>query len=251
MQKLLELVGKVASELHVANGMAISKKMLSMESVESFSHVKRELFPIGIQSIVDQLEVEMKKQGGLRPRELAYMLYGAFAGVQSLRREEVEIVWTGPSTSIVPVRHTEQVLCEIVDLATEYIVVVSYVLYNVNNFYKSIKRAISRGVKVVFLLESSVDHGGKVTIDSISDVKKTLPDSTVYCWDKRDSTHSSVHAKCVVSDNKCAFITSANLTSAAMEHNMELGILVRGGALPQNLNDHFSQLINLGIVTEV
>ena len=40
------------------------------------------------------------------------------------------------------------------------------------------------------------------------------------------------HRHTVTMDGRLAFVTSANLTSVAMERNMELGVLLRGGAVP-------------------
>jgi phosphatidylserine/phosphatidylglycerophosphate/cardiolipin synthase-like enzyme len=37
---------------------------------------------------------------------------------------------------------------------------------------------------------------------------------------------TSFHAKCVVVDDRIAFVTSANLTEAAQQRNIEAGILV-------------------------
>jgi phosphatidylserine/phosphatidylglycerophosphate/cardiolipin synthase-like enzyme len=51
-----------------------------------------------------------------------------------------------------------------------------------------------------------------------------------------------------VADGRLAFITSANLTKRAMEGNMEIGILVRGGALPDNLHRHLEMLVAMEII---
>lgn len=48
-----------------------------------------------------------------------------------------------------------------------------------------------------------------------------------------------------------AFITSANLTSAAMERNMELGVLVKGGELPFELHRHLEALISAKVIEKV
>lgn len=39
-------------------------------------------------------------------------------------------------------------------------------------------------------------------------------------------------------DDRLAFVTSAHLTECALDRNMELGLLVRGGAVPKLLADH-------------
>jgi phosphatidylserine/phosphatidylglycerophosphate/cardiolipin synthase-like enzyme len=48
-----------------------------------------------------------------------------------------------------------------------------------------------------------------------------------------------------------AFITSANLTNAAMEKNMELGVRLVGGAIPEQLRGHFEALIATKVISLV
>jgi phosphatidylserine/phosphatidylglycerophosphate/cardiolipin synthase-like enzyme len=47
------------------------------------------------------------------------------------------------------------------------------------------------------------------------------------------------------------FITSANLTTAALERNMELGMLIRGGPVPDKLRQHLAALATTKVITEV
>ena len=42
-----------------------------------------------------------------------------------------------------------------------------------------------------------------------------------------------MHAKAVIADRSVAFVTSANLTGSAMDHNLEVGVLMRGGTARQ------------------
>ena len=55
-----------------------------------------------------------------------------------------------------------------------------------------------------------------------------------------------MHAKCAIADGRIAFVTSANLTGAAMTENMELGLVVRGGDVPRRIAAHFNALIASG-----
>ena len=57
-----------------------------------------------------------------------------------------------------------------------------------------------------------------------------------------------LHAKAVVADDMTVFITSANLTEAAMERNIELGLLVRDRALAMTVSTHFRGLIERGLL---
>ena len=51
------------------------------------------------------------------------------------------------------------------------------------------------------------------------------------------------HAKAVVADEESVFVTSANLTAAAQDRNIELGLLVRNPTLAATTSIHFRTLI--------
>ena len=57
-----------------------------------------------------------------------------------------------------------------------------------------------------------------------------------------------LHAKAVVADEESVFITSANLTEAAQDRNIELGLLVRDRALAETTVIHFRTLIEKGLL---
>jgi len=63
--------------------------------------------------------------------------------------------------------------------------------------------------------------------------------------------HGTLHAKAVIADGNWALVTSVNLTGHALELNMELGLLVEGGAIPQRPAAPFAELIARGILREV
>jgi phosphatidylserine/phosphatidylglycerophosphate/cardiolipin synthase-like enzyme len=57
-----------------------------------------------------------------------------------------------------------------------------------------------------------------------------------------------LHAKAVVTDEEAVFITSANLTEAALDRNIELGVLIRDRALALTVSGYFQVLIDHGLV---
>ena len=59
---------------------------------------------------------------------------------------------------------------------------------------------------------------------------------------------TKVRAKDVVADDEAVFVTSANLTEAALDWNIEIGLLVRDRALAASLIGHFEGLIDLGML---
>ena len=59
-----------------------------------------------------------------------------------------------------------------------------------------------------------------------------------------DGPAGVLHAKAVVADGEVVFVTSANLTDAALDRNFELGILLRDRALATSVSSHFQGLID-------
>ena len=57
-----------------------------------------------------------------------------------------------------------------------------------------------------------------------------------------------LHAKALVVDDESVFVTSANLTEAALDRNIEVGLLVRDRALAASLSSHFQGLIDRGLL---
>ena len=55
-----------------------------------------------------------------------------------------------------------------------------------------------------------------------------------------------MHVKAAVADSRVAFLTSANLTEAALERNMELGVLIRGGGLAAAIERLVDTLVESG-----
>jgi phosphatidylserine/phosphatidylglycerophosphate/cardiolipin synthase-like enzyme len=55
-----------------------------------------------------------------------------------------------------------------------------------------------------------------------------------------------MHVKAAVADSQLVFLTSANLTEAALERNMELGVLIRGGSMPVAIDHLIDALVESG-----
>jgi len=254
MNDIWSVITEIATKLHPDTVEAIAFKIAKLASQEDFSKIKKSL-PVGLEKeMVASLEKAWNLSPEFKPLELAAALRGASATAKLLDNQEtIELVWTGPRTELIASRHTEQVLLEVVSSAKYRLFIVSFVTYDIDSVVKAVQKSIDMGVQVDILLESSKSHGGKVDIDSIKSFKKILPAANIYGWTNKSKTEwkGSVHAKCVVADDQLAFITSANLTGFAMEKNMELGVLVRGGNLPNRLDRHLNALITAGIIEKV
>ena len=81
--------------------------------------------------------------------------------------------------------------------------------------------------------------------------------ATVYYWPenqrRRDSGGKvgSLHVKCAIADGRWMFLSSANLTEYAFTINMELGLLMTGGTLPEQVERQFDRLIGTGVLATV
>jgi len=184
--------------------------------------------------------------------ELCGFARGAAAALDHKRsRSRTEFVWTGPRSSQVHPRRSEQVLLDLIDGATERLLIVSYVTLAASDIYDSLNAAIDRSVQVKILLESSTAFGGRLEEDQVSEMRRRVPLAQYYRWMDRvdEFLGGRVHAKVFVADRSRALITSANLTGNAMEKNMEAGIFVTGGRLPVVVAGHFDELIRNGVLS--
>lgn len=186
----------------------------------------------------------------LSGRSLALAVRVAADAVADTRGEQqVSVVWTGPASYEVPVRATSTVLTDVIAEARHELIVVSFAAYKVADVVQALRSATDRNVTVRLVLESVADSMGKLTHDAKL-AFDTLPDGVeFYVWpaERRVTPaggHAAMHAKCAVADGQIAFVTSANLTGAAMADNMELGLVVRGGDVPRRIAAHFNALIS-------
>jgi phosphatidylserine/phosphatidylglycerophosphate/cardiolipin synthase-like enzyme len=188
------------------------------------------------------------------PVELAGMLIGANAAYHHAKAEqEIELVWTGPSSKLIATRKTERALLQVIDSATSKLFITSFVAYNVSSIMKALENAAARGVMISMLLEASEKDGGGVSIDAIATMKTALPTACVFSWAEKGDGFSGgkVHAKVAVADECFCFISSANLTGHAMEKNMEAGVLIKGGATPRDLHRHLEALETTLVIRRV
>lgn len=178
------------------------------------------------------------------------LLAAAHAFRHAESRQKVELVWTGPTTELVPARRTEQALIQVINAAQQRLFITSYVAYDIELIARALKLAAERGVKIEFLMELSSAQGGKVSIDPIGNLKKIVPDAMFYVWKDKGAAfvNGSVHAKVAVADGEYCFITSANLTGYAMDQNMEAGVLISGDPLPEQLHRHLEALAMTGVI---
>ena len=181
----------------------------------------------------------------------------AAATAEVVRSEHsASLVWTGPQTEVAGLRSTRAVLASMVANATESLILVSFATYDVAELTTSLAEATARGVEVTLILESPDDPGGPLVFGSTHPFESLKTTAKIYRWphEAREvffAANPRLHAKCVIADRSSALITSANLTSAGINDNIELGVLIEAGALPARLTRHLDLLIEQGTLEPV
>jgi len=247
MKALAGVISQIAAGLHPERAMSLSQALIKSTSEDTTRSVRSILSPVVAAPLLEQLLTQLSVNLGISARDVGIMLTAAAAASKQEANiaSSVELVWTGPDSALVPIRQTAQVLTALIDEAKTRLFIVSFVAYRLGPVIEALQRAVARGVRLSILLEQFSDRGGSVSTDSMKTLKNNVPQAVIYEWNKELQSKeggASVHAKCAVADGQIAFITSANLTEAAMERNMELGVLLRGGPTPQILEDHLESL---------
>lgn len=212
--------------------------------------------PVWRQALTDLLAVWYEDNPTLQGESIATALCTAHYGIE--RAEEalnIEVVWTGPEVSRIPVRRTEQVLLQLIRTASEELTLASFALYKVPTLTKALIAALDRGVQVRIIAETTegdtfVPFGVKAGLG-----QEVAAHSDVYEWDKakrpkdKAGRQGSLHMKVAITDRHHLFITSANLTNYALSLNMEMGLLVHSRAIACQVSEHLDQLIQQKIIS--
>ena len=218
--------------------------------------VHRQLHSVARLSFDRLCDTWIAVNGNARAAELASALeVAAYQAGHMRRSSSIELVWTGPSIFTDRMRSTEQTILEVVSSARRSLDIVAFAAYKVPSLRRAIDDAISRGVRVRLVLESKKQSDGKVTFDPAEGLGLTgRADAEIYVWPLEQRLRSdrgqsgALHAKFVLADSTALFVSSANLTEYAMNLNLELGVLIRGGVEPGHVGAMIDGLIQRGVL---
>jgi len=179
------------------------------------------------------------------------------------RTPHPDLVWSGPEVPGLHARDTRRVYEELLGSAERSVWVSTYAYFD--------------GPRAFEVLASRMDAKPELQVTLLLNIQRRRGDKTdptalvrrfadrfwgtdwpgasrprVY-YDPRsldpERPGGILHAKAVVVDKEAVFITSANLTEAALDRNFELGLLVRDKALAASVSNHFQQLIDRGLLS--
>lgn len=168
-----------------------------------------------------------------------------------------DLVWSGPEVPGLHARDTRRVFEELLGMAERSLWISTYAFFDGPRAFELLARRMELlpNLRVTLFLNIRRPRDDKSAADSI--VRRFAERFWGFEWpggvrprvyfDPRaldlGVPSSVLHAKAVVADDEAVLVTSANMTEAAFDRNIELGVLVRDRALALSMTGHFQVLI--------
>lgn len=178
------------------------------------------------------------------------------------RTMKPDLVWSGPVLPGVHARDTRRVYEEILGSAEHSVWASTYAFFDGPRAFEVMagRMEATPALRVTLLLNiqrkrgdtSAADHLVRRFADRFWTTDWPGSSRPSVYYDPRaldiDGPSGVLHAKAVVVDDETVFVTSANLTEAALDRNIEVGLLVRDRALAASVVGHFRGLIDRALL---
>jgi hypothetical protein len=162
--------------------------------------------------------------------ELAPMLEVALAAKRA--RQNAELVWTGLATPVVPVRRTEQVLCELIRCAECRLTMTSFGIFQVPRLVEELERSLKRGVALRIVLGDREAHSDLEIDRQRQQLGHVVAaQATFLHWPperrpRDDQGHAGLmHVKAAVADAKVAFLNECQPDRGGLGEEHGVGCL--------------------------
>jgi len=260
--RLLEQIRKVAQQIPHSTLETVSAFIAEISQVANSETVWRPLLqqmpkPIWREALADLIAIWYEDSPTLQGESIATALLSAYHCIKGSQEDlSIEVVWTGPEVSRIPVRRTEQVLLQLIRSSVRELTLISFAVYKVPTLTKALIAALDRGVQIRIIAETTEDNFAPFGVKAGLG-KEIAARADIYEWDKakrmrdKKGRHGSLHMKVAIADRQHLFITSANLTNYALSLNMEMGLLVHSSALSSQVAEHLDQLIQQEILSRI
>jgi len=202
---------------------------------------------------------------GMQPRHLALMLLllGEERHERSRASDLIQLVWSGPEATGSATRDTAVVIRDLFANAERSVLVSCFALYQARDIFKPLADRMDQIPNLRVRIFLNVPRPAHVEFSETQILKQFVEAFRTHHWpgqkipelfyDPRSlfadaDKRASLHAKCVVVDERRAFITSANFTEAAQERNIEAGVLLFIPTIARVLCSQFDNLVLSGIL---
>lgn len=203
--------------------------------------------------------LELERMGICGPAAAAWIRGVEAATSRALRPD---LVWSGPEVPGLHARNTRRVYEELLGSAERSVLASTYAFFDGPKAFHTLAHRMDERTEigVTLLLNIQRKKGDTSAADQLvrrfadrfwsTDWPGSCRPSVFY--DPRallpEGPSGILHAKAVVVDDEAVFVTSANLTDAALDRNIETGILVRDHAIGASVSSHFRALIDRGLL---
>jgi phosphatidylserine/phosphatidylglycerophosphate/cardiolipin synthase-like enzyme len=198
--------------------------------------------------------LELAQLGVKGPAAAAWLRTTARAAA---RTPKADLVWSGPEVPGLHARDTRRVYEELLGCAERSILASTYAFFDGPKAFEVLARRMESKptLRVTLLLNIQRKRNDTTASDQLvrrfadrfwkTDWPGSLHPSVFYDPRSLDPEGAGgvLHAKAVVADDQAVFVTSANLTEAALERNIELGVLIRDRAFALTIGSYFQTLI--------
>jgi phosphatidylserine/phosphatidylglycerophosphate/cardiolipin synthase-like enzyme len=178
------------------------------------------------------------------------------------RSPKTDLVWSGPEVPGLHARDTRRVYEELLGAAERSVWASTYAFFDGPRAFDVLARRMDArpALRVTLLLNIQRKRGDTTATEQLvrrfadrfwkTDWPGASRPRVFYSPSSLDleGPGGVLHAKAVVADDEAVFVTSANLTEAALERNIELGLLVRDRSLALTIVTHFQGLIDRGLL---
>jgi phosphatidylserine/phosphatidylglycerophosphate/cardiolipin synthase-like enzyme len=235
-----------------------------MEQPEKMQRPGRSPTAASIQSVLGYREdvgglvaalLELAQLGVMGPATAAWLRTIERAAA---RTPKPDLVWSGPEVPGLHARDTRRVYEEVLGCAERSIWVSTYAFFDGPKAFEVLARRMESKPTLRVTLLLNIQRKRSETTASEQLVRRFA--DRFWKTDWPGTSHPSVfydpraldlegpggvlHAKATVADDEAVFVTSANLTEAALDRNIELGVLIRDRAVALTICRYFRHLID-------
>ncbi len=158
---------------------------------------------------------------------------------------DLRAVWSGP-TFDGDGDHTTSALAFLIDEAQEDVFASTYSASLDSAFVAALWRAIARGVSVTVLVDSKLRDG-----ETAAMLHKRLAGARFWTYRAEPGVYAVQHSKVVVIDSRSVLVTSANLSVAAEERNLEAGVIIHDASFASKMRQRFDGLRAAGAIEDL
>jgi phosphatidylserine/phosphatidylglycerophosphate/cardiolipin synthase-like enzyme len=203
--------------------------------------------------------LELERMGISGPASAAW-IRGVDAATS--RATKPDLVWSGPGILGLHARDTRRVYEELLGSAERSLLASTYAFFDGPKAFHVLAHRMEErpDLRVTLLLNIQRKKGDTTAADQL--VRRFAdrfwaadwpgPSCPCVFYDPRalepERPGGVLHAKAVIADDEVVFVTSANLTEAALDRNIEVGLLVRDRAIAASMSSHFRALIDRGLL---